>query len=57
MTYALTFRPSVLKRLKKMPAKDVMRLKQKLDDLAEKHQDTDKTKIKGNNPLNKVIVG
>ena len=57
MTYSLEFRPSVLKSLSRFPKRDLVRLKKKMVELANNLPSTKITKMKGDNPFNKVRSG
>ncbi len=57
MKYSVEFRPTVLKVMKKLPKKELIRIKKKIDDLAEKLPDPATTKMKGNNTFHKIRVG
>ena len=57
MQYSVEFRPAVLKSLKRLPKKDLRRIKKRIDDLAENLPDTATTKLKGNNSFHKIRSG
>lgn len=57
MTYSIKFRPSVEKSLKKLPQKELIRIKRKIDALAENLPDPTTTKMKGNNKFHKIRTG
>jgi mRNA interferase RelE/StbE len=57
MKYSVEFRPAVLKSIKNLPLKDIMRIKKKIDNLAENLPDPASTKMKGNNSFHKVRSG
>ncbi len=57
MIYTIKFRPSVEKSLKKLPQKELIRIKRKIDALAENLPDPATTKIKGNNKFHKIRAG
>ena len=57
MNYSVEFRPAVLKRLRRLPKKDLRKIKNKIDHLAENLPDPAMTKMKGNNPFYKVRSG
>ena len=57
MKYSVEFRPAVLKSLKRLPKKDLRRIKKRIDDLAENLPDPAATKMKGNNSFHKVRSG
>ena len=54
MLYSVEFRPAVLKSLKRLPKKDLRRIRKRIDDLAENLPDTATTKMKGNNSFHKI---
>jgi mRNA interferase RelE/StbE len=55
--YSVEFRPAVLKRLRRLPKKDLRKIKNKIDHLSENLPDPAMTKMKGNNPFHKVRSG
>ena len=57
MKYIIKFRPAVEKNLRTLPQKDLIRIKRKIDALAENLPDRAITKMKGNNNFHKVRVG
>ena len=57
MKYTIKFRPAVEKRLKKLPKKELIRIKRKIDALTENLPDPATTKMKGNNMFHKIRVG
>jgi mRNA interferase RelE/StbE len=57
MTYSIKFRPSVEKSLKKLSQKELIRIKRKIDALAENLPDPVTTKMKGNNKFHKIRTG
>jgi len=57
MKYSVEFRPAVLKSLKRLPKKNLRRIKKRIDDLAENLPDPATTKMKGNNSFHKVRSG
>jgi mRNA interferase RelE/StbE len=57
MTYAIKFRPAVEKDLRTLSHKELMRIKRKIDALAENLPDPAITKMKGNNTFHKIRVG
>jgi mRNA interferase RelE/StbE len=57
MKYSIKFRPAVEKNLRTLPQKDLIRIKRKIDALAENLPDRAITKMKGNNNFHKVRVG
>jgi len=46
-----------LKSMKRIPKKDLRRIKNKVDDLAENLPDPTTTKMKGDNPFHRVRTG
>ena len=57
MKYSIEFRPAVLKSMKRLPKRDLRRIKKKLDDLAENLPDPATTKMKGNNAFHRTRIG
>ena len=57
MKYTIKFRPAVEMNLRTLPQKDLIRIKRKIDALAENLPDRAITKMKGNNNFHKVRVG
>jgi mRNA interferase RelE/StbE len=57
MTYAIKFRPSVEKNLRTLPRKELIKIKRKLEALAENLPDQAITKMKGNNEFHKIRAG
>ena len=57
MKYSVEFRPAVLKSLKRLPKKDLRRIKKRIDDLSENLPDPAITKMKGNNSFHKIRSG
>ena len=57
MKYSVEFRPAVLKNLKRLPKKDLRRIKKRIDDLSENLPDPATTKMKGNNSFHKIRSG
>jgi len=57
MTYTIKFRPAVEKSLKKLPKNELIRIKGKIDALAENLPDPATTKMKGNNKFHKIRSG
>jgi mRNA interferase RelE/StbE len=55
--YSVEFRPAVLKRLKRLPRKELRQIKKKIDDLAENLPSPATTKMKGNNSFHIIRVG
>ena len=56
MTYTIKFRPAVEKNLRTLPKKELIRIKKKIDALAENLPDQATTKMKGNNKFHKITV-
>jgi len=46
-----------LKSMKRLPKKELLRIKKKIDDLAENLPDPATTKMKGNNTFHKIRAG
>ena len=57
MRYSVEFRPAVLKSMKRLPKKELRKIKKKIDGLAENLPDPATTKMKGNNPFHRVRTG
>ena len=57
MQYSIEFRPAVLKSLKRLPKKDLRRIKKRIDEVAENLPDPVTTKMKGNNSFHKIRSG
>lgn len=57
MTYSIEFRPAVLKSLKRLPKKDLVRIKKKIDELGQNLPEPNTTKMKGNNSFHKIRTG
>jgi mRNA interferase RelE/StbE len=57
MAYIIKFRPSVEKSLRTLPQKELIRIKRKIEALAEDLPDPSITKMKGNNNFHKIRVG
>jgi mRNA interferase RelE/StbE len=57
MAYTIKFRPAVEKNLRTLPRKELLRIKRKIDALAEKLPDPAITKMKGNNKFHKIRTG
>ena len=57
MKYAIKFRPAVEKDIKHLPQKELIRIKRKIESLAENLPDRATTKMKGNNNFHKIRVG
>ena len=54
MTYSIEFRPSALKSLKRLPKQELIKIKGKIDNLAEQLPNPNITKLKGNNSFHRV---
>ena len=54
---SVEFRPAVLKSMKRLPKKDLLRIKKKIDSLAKNLPDPNETKMSGNNSFHKVRSG
>ena len=57
MTYSIEFRPSALKSLKRLPKQEIIKIKCKIDNLAEQLPNPNITKLKGNNSFHRVRSG
>ena len=57
MRYFVEFRPAVLKSMKRLPKRELRRIKKKIDDLAENLPDPATTKMKGNNTFHRIRAG
>ena len=57
MIFAVEYRPSVLKTLKKIPKNDLVQIKKKIDTLSKNLPETVTTKMKGNNIFHKIRAG
>lgn len=57
MAYRVEFRPAVLKSLKRLPKRDLVRIKKKIEELAENLPDSNTTKMKGDNSFHKIRSG
>ena len=57
MKYSVEFRPAVLKSIKRLPLKDLRRIRKKIDALAEDLPEPSTTKMKGNNAFHKIRSG
>ncbi len=57
MAYTIKFRPSVEKDLRTLPRKELIRIKSKIEALAEDLPEPVITKMKGNNSFHKIRVG
>ena len=57
MRYSVEFRPAVLKSMKRLPKKDLRRIKTRIEELAINLPDPTTTKMKGNNSFHKIRSG
>lgn len=57
MVYSIEFRPSVLKSLKRLPKRDLARIKKKIEELGRNLPAPNTTKMKGNNSFHRVRTG
>ena len=57
MKYTIKFRPAVEKDIRHLPKKELIRIKRKIESLAENLPDRASTKMKGNNNFHKVRIG
>ena len=57
MAYSIEFRPGVLKSLKHFPKQELIRIKSKIDQLANNLPNLNTTKLKGNNPFHRIRSG
>jgi len=57
MAYTIKFRPAVEKNLRTLPQKELIRIKRKIEALAENLPDPAITKMKGNNKFHKIKAG
>ena len=57
MKYVIKFRPAVEKDIRYLPQKELIRIKRKIESLADNLPDRSTTKMKGNNNFHKVRVG
>jgi mRNA interferase RelE/StbE len=57
MAYTVRFRPAVEKNLRTLPRKELLKIKRKIDSLAENLPDPATTKMKGNNNFHKIRAG
>ena len=57
MQFSVQFRPTVLKSLKRFPKRDLVRIKKKIDKLANNLPDPNTTKMKGDNSFHKIRSG
>ena len=57
MKYSVEFRPAALKNIKRFPKKDLLRIKKKIDEIAENLPEPNTTKMKGDNSFHKIRSG
>ncbi|MGL1933239.1 MAG: type II toxin-antitoxin system RelE/ParE family toxin [Desulfotalea sp.] len=57
MDYSVEFRPAVRKIIKKIPKKDLVKIKSKIDEISSDLPDPATTKMSGNNAFHKVRCG
>jgi mRNA interferase RelE/StbE len=57
MAYAIKFRPAVEKDLRSIPKKNLLRIKRRIEALAENLPEPATTKMKGNNSFHKIRAG
>jgi mRNA interferase RelE/StbE len=57
LTYRIEFKKSAAKALKKVPKRDRIRIRDKIDSLADNLPDPNITKLKGDNPFHRLRVG
>ena len=57
MPYSIEFRPAVLKSLRRIPRRDLVRIKKKIDQLSVHLPNPTTTKLKGNNAFHRVRAG
>ena len=57
MQYSVEYRPAVLKHLKRFSKRDLVKIKNKIEDLGKELPSQNTTKMKGNNPFHKVRSG
>ena len=57
MRYSVEFRPAVLKSMKRLPKKELHRIKNRIQELAVNLPDPTTTKMKGNNSFHKIRSG
>jgi mRNA interferase RelE/StbE len=56
MQFSIEYRPSVFKSIKRFPLRDLRRIRNKIQQIAQELPDPGKTKMKGDNPFHKVIT-
>ena len=57
MKYKIEFRPAVLKSMKRLPKRELRRIKRKINNLTDNLPDPATTKMKGNNQFHKIRSG
>ncbi len=57
MGFSIEFRPAVLKSLQHLPKRDLVRIRNRIDDLATHLPDPAITKMKGENSFHKIRSG
>ena len=57
MQYSIEFRPAVLKRLKRFPKRDLVRIKKRIDELGSNLPPPNTTRMKGDNSFHKIRSG
>ncbi len=57
MIYRIEFKKSVAKTFKKIPKKDLIKIRDKIDSMTENLPPLETTKLKGNNPFHRIRVG
>ena len=57
MAYTIKFRPAVEKNLRTLPRRELLRIKRKIEALAENLPDPATTKMKGGNNFHKIRAG
>ena len=57
MKYSVEFRPAALKSLRRIPKKDLLRIKKKIEELADNLPDQNTTKMQGDNSFYKIRSG
>lgn len=57
MKYRIEFKRSAAKALKKIPKRDQIRIRDKIDSLSENLPERVLTKMKGDNPFHRIRVG
>jgi len=55
--YKIEFRPAVLKSMKRLPKRELRRIKRKINNLTDNLPDPATTKMKGNNQFHKIRSG